>query len=324
MTQGPSDTNDEHPLDISQKRLIGFIIVLAVTNVAYRLIYVTGEQRTAALFIGVPTILSIGLAALPRSRSATGMLIKGSTLALLIACVVLPEGLLCLIFALPLVAIVAVVVGGTIDFARRTRRGDGPALMIVSIPLLLMSLEGVIGTPFDTHDAAVASIEVIATPDQVRAALAATPAFKPELPPFLQVGFNRPVSATGSGIAVGDQRTIEFNGGTHDDHPLRLFGLTGERSVEHSSHTYLRVITSEPGRVVFDIDKDTTMLSRWVDLRTATVTWEAIDENTTRVSWQFDYQRLIYPTLYFAPLERYGMSEAAGYLLESVIEEQLQ
>ena len=82
------------------------------------------------------------------------MLLKGSTLALLIACVILPEGLLCLLFAVPLVALISVIVGGPIDYARRHRRGQGPTLMVVTLPLLLMSMEGVAGSPFDTHDAA--------------------------------------------------------------------------------------------------------------------------------------------------------------------------
>ena len=107
MANEPAGVEGEGPTRIgnAQKRLIGLILVLALVNVAYRLVYATGASRTAALYIGVPTLLAVGLAMLPRSTSATGMLLKGSTLALLIACVVLPEGLLCLLFVGPLVAL---------------------------------------------------------------------------------------------------------------------------------------------------------------------------------------------------------------------------
>ncbi len=308
----------------AQKRLVGLILVLAVVNVAYRLVYASGIAHTAALYVGVPTILAIGLALLPRSKSATGMLLKGSTLAILIACVVLPEGFLCLLFALPLVLVIAAAVGGILDWNRRKNRPQGQALMAISLPLLLLSLEGVVGTPFDSHDSATASLTVEAPAADVEVALASTPRFDSDLPPFLSLGFNRPVAATGSGVAVGDERVIDFAGGSHDDHPLRLFGLTGERSVDHHSQMHLTVVESGPGRVAFAVVHDMTMLARWADLDRAVVTWTAVDDDTTRVSWRLEYERLIYPSAYFAPLQRFGMSQAAGYLLDSVVVEHLR
>jgi hypothetical protein len=325
MTEEPTGEKgpEDQRLTAAQKQLVGFIVVLAVANVAYRLVYATGASQTAALYVGIPTLLAVGLAVLPRSKSATGMLLKGSTLALLIACVILPEGLLCLLFAVPLVALISVIVGGAVDLARRHKRGEGPALMAISLPLLLMSLEGLAGTPFDSHDHATATITVEVTPDDVEAALATTPQFDGDLPPFLTVGFNQPIGATGSGLAVGDDRTIEFSGGTHDDHPLRLFGVTGERSVDHHASMHLAITESDPGRVVFEVKHDMTMLARWVDVEQAVVTWQAVDEDHTRVTWRLEYERLLYPTVYFAPLQRFGMDQAAGYLLDAVVAAQL-
>lgn len=311
--------DNDHPFD-PRKQVIVLIVVLAVVNIAYRLVYATGYSRTAALYVGIPTLLAIGLVLTPHRKSATGMLLKGSTLALLIACVILPEGLLCLLFAVPLVALISVAVGGAIDYSRRRRRGQGPTLMAVTFPLLLMSMEGVAGSPFATHDAATATITVAATPAQVAAALSGGPRFETPLPMFLTVGFNRPIAATGAGIAVGDQRAIEFTGGTHDDHPLRLFGLGGHRSVDHHAEMHLRVVESAPRRVVFRVDHDGTMLSRWVRLDRAVVTWAPVgDTGRTRVTWTLEYERLLYPTVYFAPLQRFGMDRAAGYLLDAAV-----
>ena len=252
------------------------------------------------------------------------MLIKGSLLAVLVAGVVLPEGILCLLFVVPLVTVIAAVVGAAIDYSRRRRQGQGPMLMAVALPLLIMSLEGVAGSPFDTHDSATAGIVVSATPAQVADALSGPPRFDTPLPTFLTVGFNRPVGSTGSGLSVGTTRTIEFTGGTHDDHPLRLFGLTGQRSVEHHAEMRLRVVESGPGRVVFQVDHDGTMLSRWVDLDRAVVTWRPAADGTTQVRWTLEYERLLYPTAYFAPLQRYGMDQAAGYLLDAAVKAPLR
>lgn len=321
---GQRSTRDEsrRRWSTAQIRLVGFIVVLAVVNITYRLIYATGWQQTGALYVGVPTVLAVGLALLPHSKSSTGMILKGSTLAVLIACVVLPEGMLCLLFVMPLIALIAVIVGGALDSARARRHSEGPRLMIITLPLILLSLEGVVGSPFDTHDAASSSVVVDASPDDVARALATTPRFDAELPTFLTIGFNQPVAATGSGIAVGDERMIVFNGGTHDDHPLRIIG--GGSGAGHHSHMQLSVVESSAGRVVFAVDADTTMLSRWVDLDRAIVSWEATADGRTRVSWRLEYERLLFPTLYFGPLQRYGMGKAAEFLLHSIVIDALQ
>ncbi len=182
-------------------------------------------------------------------------LLKGAVLAVLIAGVVLPEGVLCLLFALPLVALIAVAVGGLIDLSRINNRKRGPTLMGISLPLLLLSLEGVAGSPFANADRATATTTVAATPAEVATALAALPRFDADLPAFLTIGFNRPVAAAGAGTAVGDTRTIEFNGGTHDDHPLRLIGLTGTSGMGQHATMELSVVASSPGRVAFGVDR---------------------------------------------------------------------
>jgi hypothetical protein len=292
MSTQDSHESDESPsrrFSVAQKRLVGFILVLAVLNTAYRLIYATGFQRTAGLYVGLPTLMAVGLALLPRSKSAAGMIIKGSVLAVMIACVVLPEGLICLIFVLPLIGLIGAVVGGSIDAARRRGRSQASTLRMVGIPLLALSMEGVVGTPFATHDSVEASVVVEASPAEVFAALGQTPRFDTQASWFLRFGFNQPVGATGSGNAVGDTRMIEFTGGDHDDHPMRLFGITGERSVDHHSHMHLTVTESSEGRLVFAIDDDTTMLSRWLDLDRAVITWEAINATQTRVTDAAEY-----------------------------------
>jgi hypothetical protein len=184
-----------------------------------------------------------------------------------------------------------------------------------------MSLEGVAGTPFDPADAAEASITVRATSAEVTAALASPPDFDTDLPAFLSLGFNRPVGSTGTGIAVGDTRVIEFTGGSHDDHPVRLLGLVGGDEHRHHdrSHMWLRVTESGPGRVVFTIEGDDTMVARWADLHRAVVTWAASGAGETRVTWRLEYRRLLAPAAYFGPLQRFAAGQASRYLLDATV-----
>ena len=321
----PLPNNFVGPASTARRTLIGFIIVFAIASVLYRVVYATGVQQTAALYVGIPAVLAIGLTFVGTEGSALGMLLKGSMIALLLAGIVLPEGLICILFAAPLVALVAVIVGGTIDAFRRWSKNSGSestARAAIALPLLLMSFEGLIGTPFDTNDAASAERVVAMSPDEVRAALAEPPAFDPdELPRFLKLGFNRPIGGEGEGLEPGDERVIHFTGGNHDDHPMRLFGITGERSVHHHSMQRLRITSAPAGtnRVEFAMVEDTTMTIRWAALKRAVVTWQPVDATHTRVTWRLEYERLLHPAFYFGPMERFAAGEASGYLIDSLI-----
>jgi hypothetical protein len=306
----------------AQLRLIAFVLALAAAGVTYRLVYTTGAFRSAALYVGVPAVLAIGITFVPTQGSATGVVLKGSLLAILLAGVLLPEGLLCLALATPFVLGVATVVGVAVDVARERGGTRRTGLVIVGLPLLILSGEGVVGSPFDDVESAAAQVTVAAAPADVQAAVGRTPTFAEPMPLFLRLGFNRPVAATGAGLQPGDERVITFAHGTHDDHPGRV--LPGNFAPDAALSTMRLAVTDleagpTGGRVTFTVREDTTMLARWVDLRTAVVTWRAIGPGTTEVTWTLHYRRLLQPTAYFRPLQRYGLSEAAGYLLTSVV-----
>ncbi|MBI2711062.1 MAG: hypothetical protein HYX34_15435 [Actinobacteria bacterium] len=310
---------DRAHLTRARRRIIGFIVVLALADVAYRVLYASGLQRTAALFVGVPALLAIGLVLTEPAKSAVGTLLKGSAIAMLIAGVVLPEGLLCLLIAYPLVGFICVVVGVVVDGARARGLARRSTLMVLGLPLLVLSSEGVVRSPASPHDAASASVVVAAPPEAVAAALVRTPSFVAPRSSFLRMGFNRPVQASGSGITVGDVRIIEFAGGSRDDHPGRLFAGTATAGMASRSNMRLRVSSSGPGRVVFTVDDDRTMLARWATLERAVVTWRRLASGGTRVTWRLEYDRLLNPSFYFGPMERYGLGQAARYLLDSVV-----
>jgi hypothetical protein len=306
----------------AQLRLIAFVLAVAAAGVAYRLVYTTGAYRSAALYVGVPAVLAIGITFVPTRGSATATVLKGSLLAILIAGVVLPEGLICLALATPFVMFVAVIVGVAVDVTRERGGTRRTGLLIAGLPLLMLSGEGVVGSPFDDVESAAAQVTVAAPPAGVQAALGRTPTFDAPMPTFLRLGFNRPVAAAGAGLEPGDERVITFAHGTHDDHPGRV--LPGNFAPDAALSAMRLVVTEREmgpagGRVTFTVREDTTMLARWVELRTAVVTWRAVGPATTDVSWTLHYRRLLQPTAYFRPLQRYGLSEAAGYLLTSVV-----
>jgi len=80
----------------------------------------------------------------------------------------------------------------------------------------------------------------------------------------------------------------------------------------------LKVVASEEGRVVFEPTRDATAFTHWIGWGRSVVTWEAIDADSTRVTWTLRFTRRLTPSWYFGPLQRYAADKAVGYLIDTL------
>jgi len=279
--------------------------MLAVGTLGYRAVMEAGLEQTAALFVGLPAILAIAVAMTPPTKTVTGLILKVLTLGLLLGGIVLGEALVCLVVAAPLVYLVGLAVGVPIDVHRRRRtrgQSSGGSLMVVGL-VLLSSFEGVVpGTAVDNAAAVTVVRQIDASPSAVAAALAATPRFDNPLPLPLRVGFPRPVAAAGSGLDIGDRRSVTFLG-------------DGHHGTTHVGDLVMEVAASEPGRVVFHAVDDDSRVAQWLQWQRAEVTWSPSGSGT-RVAWTLHYERELSPAWYFTPVQRAAATLAAGYLID--------
>jgi len=173
---------------------------------------------------------------------------------------------------------------------------------MVSLVVVPLSLEGVVPSlAFDREARVTVSRTVEATPDDVRLAIASVPRFDRELPRFFRLGFPTPMHAAGAGLRVGDERRVMFAHGQH-----------------HSGALVMRVAATDSRSTVFSVASDSSYITHWLSWEAADVRWEPIDAGHTRVTWTLRYRRRLDPAWYFAPLERYGVGLAAGYLIETL------
>ncbi len=309
MSQGLPPTDNHGMPAASEQRtpaqwaLVFVIVWLAAAVAVYRFVHEGNLDQTAALFIGLPTVLAVGLTLTPKAKSATGMAVKGLTIGLVLSAILLGEGVICILMAAPLFYGIALAIGLTIDAVRRRQRKihEGKLYSVLLIPLALMSLEGV--TPITTFPAAgsaTATQTVAATPAGVEAALAAAPLFDRTPPAFLGLGFPLPLAADGSGLSVGDRRTIWFT------------GRNGTRAA-----LVLEVVQSDPGHVRFHARTDQTAIAGWLGWQDADVTWQPAGADRTRVTWSLSYVRRLSPAWYFGPFEQYAATLSAEYLIET-------
>jgi len=280
--------------------MIAAILALTSASLFYRVLVLGALEQTSALFIGLPAILAVFVALLPPGRSYTAMLLKITTLLLLLSGVLLAEGFICIVMAAPLFYAVGTFFGVLLDMVRTDRI---TARVLIVSPLLLLSLEGVHpALDTDRSEAITVSRTTALSPAAVEAALAARPVFDDPLPLPLRAGFPLPVSALGEGLAPGDRRLIHFAGGEGEPGTLML-----------------EVWSVEPGRVVFGSVHDSSHISHWLHWRSAEVVWTE-EGDQTRVDWIMRYDRALSPALWFAPTERLAVKLATRYLLDSLLD----
>src|SRR5947199_5188409 len=109
----------------SQVAVIAIIIAIAAAGTAYRLLVLKHLEQSAALFIGIPSLIAILLTLTPRPKSVTGMICKVMAIALLMSAPLLGEGFICIVMAAPIFFLVGLVIGLVIDHGRRKNRSGG-------------------------------------------------------------------------------------------------------------------------------------------------------------------------------------------------------
>ena len=283
----------------AKQGLVLLILALAVARLVYGVLSETGLRETSALFIGLPALLAIIMTLTPNAKSVTGMIIKGMIIAMLMSGIILQEGFVCVLLASPLFLAVGLIIGKLSD-ANRENRVQANALLL--IPFLFLSLEGTSeGLSFNREQAVVVERILPVNASEIEMLLAQTPEFKRQVPPFLQLGFPRPSDASGMGLSVGSERIITFTNG-----------------VEEVGQLNLVVNQFENNSVQFQAIYDNTPIAEWLTWQTTEIQWQTVDENHTAVILTITTERRLAPYFYFAPLERFGVEQAANYLTDSL------
>ncbi len=309
----PEQDPSTEPYIPSQKTRMWTTICIsaAIVSVLYRLLVLGYKEQSALLFIGIPLILSLLLAQTPKPKSTTGVIMKGTTLSLLLFGILLFEGLICILMAAPLFYLVAAIIGAIITRHQKRKGQDskwyGDKMNCTCVAVIaLTSLEGVTETlSFDRAEVVVVKQEVSISAGEVMQVLAAAPEFdEAELPLFLKLGFPLPKEVGGEGLAIGDERVIHFAGGEGDP-----------------GDVVVRVVESSSNRVVFRLVKDESHIDHWLTWKE--IAWE-VNENSAgnnEVSITMSYDRKLDPAWYFKPVERYGVKKAGEYFIESLFGE---
>jgi hypothetical protein len=285
--------NELRTASSARRTLVATIVALTLVSIAFRLMRATGTEHTSLVFIGIPALLALALVGV-QPKSSAGTVNKAIAIALCMSGIVFGEAFICIVMASPLFFLI----GTLATYVARWQRKRTLGLMVI----LPLAFEGVFpGWRFPSEETVTVLGVVEADADQVRAALAAPMRFDAQLPFFLRLGFPTPGATSGSGLAIGDRRSIEF---LHDRH--------------HTGTLVLEVTSTASDSVTFAAISDDSYLTHWLTWRTAEVHWSQVAPGQTMVAWSLNYRRRLDPAWYFKPLEQAGVRLAAEYLLRTL------
>ena len=285
--QDPGPPDPAPPSTGTSAVLVGIVVVVALAGVWISA--AAGTLDSALLFVGIPCLLGLGVALLP-SRGGAGSVFQAVTVVLLLSSALLHEGAICVLLASPLIYGAAFAVYGLTRLGSR-RYALAPVLVVVA-------LEGVVpGLRVHAEQHAGAEQVVAADCTDFEAALVRGPVLRPGDRGRLldTAGYATPVSASGTGLAVGDTWTFAMPSGQIDT----------------------AVTEAADGHLAFEVVSDTSKTTRFVGLHGGSLDWADTPEGC-RAALVVDYQRRLDPSLWFGPVSTVFMDAGARAFLRGL------
>jgi hypothetical protein len=282
------------------------VLVLGLAGGAFTLLYRHYLIDSAALYIGLPLLLAVGMSLLPETKSAMGATMKGITIALLLSAIVLQEGTICILFAAPIFYGVGAIIAVFVDRSRRKASESKLLSLVVVAILAVLSTEGTTPLTSFNRDNEVSISKVLnASREEIRSQIAAGTSLGTGKPLFLSL-FPYPVSVAPLGLNLGEESKIHFVYVKH----IWWTKVEGD--------LVLKVIESSPDKIVFSTVRDDSYLSHYLKWQRSEVSLVALDDRHTQVTWRLTYRRILDPYWYFGPMQNYAVRLAAEELIDHV------
>lgn len=261
--------------------------------------FTTGIEYTGILFIGIPGTIAALLALEPRRHRGKYHIVTGTMIVVFASSIVLREGFICVLMALPIILPTAMVVAHYNQKSHDQRQGPRDVRRAAWIlPVLLLGAAGD-GTVYELpKNVTVAETRAFDTTSHELSASLHDEAEIPDIEPLLfALPFPKPTAFTGTGADVGDIRTVDFG----DDGEMGALILeVTDRSDQH---------------ITWTIVDNTTPVAEWMTLHQAEASW-AETADGLEVTMEIEFDRELAPAFYFDPLERWGVGEMAEVLLD--------
>lgn len=298
-----------------KSRLLIIFIMIAVFSILVRILVEYRFHTSALLYVGIPFLIALVLI-LIRSpeknpswkRKHLNHLID-AFIIMLGSSVVLFEGFVCVVMFMPIYLIVILILF-LLDAAKERARAQGKSTLSMHVlPLLIVvsAFEGVSpATSFDRNEQVSVSRVVQASIADIKHNLVQPMELEKDRPWFLKL-FPMPDNIKAGSLSPGDVHEIHFK-------YYRWFFTN-----LHEGSMRLEISANETNRIRTTFLSDTSYIANYVTLKGTEIRLDSIDAQHTRVTLSINFERKLDPYWYFSPIERYGISKTADFLITEVI-----
>ena len=291
-------------------------ILVVVFIAAYRLLVHYQSHTSALLYIGFPFVVAIAITVFTGELDKTRWInryrryTKFSLIVLLASSIALFEGFLCVSMFMPVYFCVVFTVFLLEYFYRWVvgRKRSTLPLHIFPLVIVASSFEGF--TPalsFDRYTQVSVTKTISADIEQIKENLKAPISLGDDMPRFLAL-FPMPYQVQAETLQEGDIHRSDFR------YHRWFFTNT------HEGHLSIKLAEIGENFIRTEVVEDTSYLANYLTLHGTLIELEALVEGGTQVTLTVSYDRKLDPAWYFAPLERFGVKQTAGYLIDKVIQ----
>lgn len=296
-------------------RMVFILLTIAIASLAVRALMEYRFHETAMLYVGIPFTISLVLIMI-RSPLENASWKKRYLNRLIDAfiimfgsSVVLFEGFLCVVMFMPIYLFIIIMMF-VMDLAKQHAEKNGRSTLNMHIlPLLIVisSFEGVVPQfSFDRNEQVSVSRVVYASVADIKHNLQQPMDLQKSRPWFLHL-FPMPYDIKAGTLSPGDVHEIRFR-------YYRWFVTN-----IHEGSMLLEISEVEDNHIKTKFLKDTSYFSNYLRLKGTEILLQEIDEHQTRVTLRVDFERTLDPYWYFSPVERYGVSKTAEFIITEVI-----
>ena len=290
------------------------IVLIGVASIVIRALTHYDFNKSALLYIAIPFLVSLAIAALrpPSSKEKWWHAYRDHTYIALIvflgSSVVLFEGFICVVMFMPIYFFV-VSIGFLIGWYKHSRRNRNGKTFVFVLPLLVLatSFEGTSeGLSLDRESQVTVSKVADLSPAEIIQNISRPFDLQKDRDWLISI-FPMPYHIEAGSLSPGDVHRVYTR--YH-----RWFAIN-----THEGELHLQIVDVEPNRVTTRFIHDSTFFASYLTVKGTEITLNSIAPNKTEITLRIDYRRKLDPAWYFHPLQQYGVSQMAEFLIDEVM-----
>ena len=300
---------------LNKKKILLIAVSIAVLSIIVRLLIEYRFDKSALLYVGIPFLVSLILIKIRNpteqiswKRRYANRLID-AFIIMLGSSVVLFEGFLCVVMFMPIYLVIILIMFLIEASNEHLKKRDRSTFGIHILPFLIVisSFEGISADlSHDRNEVVTVSRVVQMSVADIKHNLIKPIDLNKQRPWFLEL-FPMPYAIKAESLQPGDVHEINFR-------YYRWFV-----SNVHEGKMLLEISEVDETRVKTTFLDDTSYIGHYMQLTGTEILLDKIDDNKTKITLTINFKRTLDPYWYFAPLERYGVSKAADFLIAEII-----